>query len=212
MVDLHFPVVFLYHFTPIWAFIIWRYGPARLGRKTLFGFSIIVLYVTCFWAFWAPYLPKVSYWLMYYGLFLLINLLVFGVKFRFQFCRTLAVSLWCLFIMGSFWELPIILYDVLGFLFLPFLKRFSSWVGTYTLTQWVLSHINRAYVLASLILFVRLASLKRTRFNMFLIGSGLILNMAVLFMRTGSNWLYVETVAHIIGYGFFTLAVLDGLQ
>lgn len=174
-------------------------------------FAVLVCGVTCFWAVYAPRIPQMSYWVMYYGVFLLLNLALFGFKLKFQFCRALAVSLWALFVMGAFWELPIILYDVFGFLFLPFLKHFNTWVGPFTLSQWVFSHVNRAYVLAVLILFVELVKIRRTRLNMLLISVGLTLNMIILLFRFGSYSLIVETIAHIIGYAFFTLAVLDGL-
>jgi len=194
-------LIVLYYFVPIWAFLIWRYLPLK-GTYTLAIIEFALFFLTV-WLAWNPMrLPKITSWLHYYTFFLMSYIFIFTVKFgHANLNKIVALGLWMIFIAGDWWEYPVFVYDGFGWL--------NGWhVWTTSVTQWISSHIHRAYVLATLLLTVKLAKIQFTKKTGLLAISGTAISFVSMF--PWSFYTPLSTFTHITCLSLFAGVIYFG--
>ncbi len=191
----------LYYFLPIWAFLLWQYIPLR-GAKTLIIVEAMLLILTVYLAYWPLRLPKITTWLHWYTFFLMLYILMFTVKFGYaKLNRILALGLWMVFIAGDVWEYPVFFYDGVGWV-----NGFHTWhVDLWT---WLSSHIHRAYVLATLLLTIKLTHIRLTVQNSLLIVACTFLGFVGLY--PWSTYSPLSTLIHLVTLSLFGFIIYLG--
>jgi len=149
--------VFFTVLSPVWAYLIWNMNFLQKYNSNLYLVSEIGLFFpTVYLSFYPLTIPKVTWWIHYYTLFLMIYLLFLGWKTSFKkFNKVLAISIWTLFIAGDLWELPQFIYD--------YIFNHNGVVDS----MWMISHIRRVYTVAVFGLMCKLSGLKVTKVMVF---------------------------------------------
>jgi len=142
--------------SPVWASIIYF---LPLHGKKWFYTTILILPLTILIAVNPIFVPKVTFWLHYYGLFAIIYILLIGHKTRFQkFNIALSLAILMLFIAGDLWEIPQFIYD------------FAFNHNGNPDPLFVVSQIRRVYTFAVFVLFIQLSGIKLNGYFLSLLG------------------------------------------
>jgi len=157
-------------------------------------------------------LKGVTQWMQWYGLFFIIFIAVFGMKFNWtDWNRAASLSLFALFIAGEWWEIPVFVYDYLGKMGV----LNNEWTGSILDSPWIFSHMRRIYTLAACILLGAIAKLKMTRMGWMFLGAGTII-CTVLFIPCGLGIpytvRYLGEMARITSLCFTCIIVLEGFD
>ena len=198
-------LIVFYYFLPIWAFLIWRYTPKKTTlNKPIVFFSIeMALFFLTVWLAYNPMrIPKITDWLHWYTFFLMAYLFIITVKVRYiNIGKVLALSLWMVFIAGDWWELPVFIYDGFGFI--------NGWhVWHVSITQWIASHIHRAYVFVTFLLMVVLTKFQFNKKNISLAILGTVISFVTLYPY--ASYMPMSTITHLICLSLFAGVVWFG--
>ena len=167
---------------------------------------------TVLWAFNPIKLKGVTHWLHWYGLFFIIYIAIFGMKFKWtDWNKAVSLALFALFIGGEWWEIPVFVYDYLGKIGL----LSNHWTGSIIDEAWIFSHVRRIYTLAACYLLGTLAKMKMTRMSWIFLGAGTIFCFLLLLpiglgFRIGFPLL--REMAHITSLGFIGIIIMEGID
>jgi len=98
------------------------------------------------------------------------------------------------FIAGDWWEYPVFIYDGFGWI-----NGWHTWRVSWT--QWLSSHVHRAYVLATLILTVKLAKIELNWKNAALAFIGTAISFVSMF--PWSSFKPLSTFTHLVCLSMF---------
>lgn len=204
-------LVFLTIFTPVIAFIVWNIE--LRGRHWYLIAAAFLEMATVYLAYHPLRLSKLTPWMHYYTLFLMVYLLVIGFKYNYdQFNRALAIGMFTLFIAGDLWEIPIFIYDFLGKLGI----MSNSWTHTLIDTKWIFSHVRRIYTAASAHLFFLVTGVRFDRKSYIILftslGLAFLLLLPVGMNRARSLFKLGTTVTRIVFFSLFGYAVWYGVD
>lgn len=191
--------------TPLWYF--------RINSKWWYLTTSIFAYIITVYVSYNPFkIPGVTTWLHWYGLFYIFYMLLFGSKFQWtNWNKAAVISVYCLFIAGDLWEIPVFIYDYLGKI--GMLQ--NEWTGTILNTAWLFSHIRRAYTLLSCYALSLIAGVKFTQIGFVYLIAQTIITFILLFpLAIGFHSLfpYLTDMARITALGFTGIIIWEGLN
>ena len=201
---------FITIFSPIWATILW-YIPIK--SKWMYPISAIGMYIpTIILTFKPLNLKGVTPWMNYYGLFFIIYIAVFGMKFYWtDWNKAASISLFALFIAGDWWEYPIFVYDYLGKI--GILENW--WSGSHIDNAWIFSHIRRVYTISACFLLGTIAKIKMTNMSWIFLGAGTLLYF-ILLLPLGLGYdikpIFLGEITRITSLIFTCLIILEGFD
>ena len=195
---------------PIWATILW-YIPIK--SKWAYPTSCIVMYIPTVLLSLNPLQIKgVTHWLHWYGLFFIIYMVLFGVRFKWtDWNKAAAISIFALFIAGEWWEIPIFTYDYLGKIGL--LK--NNWSHGIITVGYIFTHVRRLYTLSACVLLATLAKIKLTRMGItYIVAGTLFCYLLLLPLGLGIRlvFIYTREMAHLTALAFTGLIIEEGLS
>lgn len=201
---------FITIFTPIWASILW-YIPIK--SKWMYPISAMGMYIpTVLWAFNPIKLKGVTQWLQWYGLFFIIFIAVFGMKFNWKdWNKAASLSLFALFIAGDWWEIPIFTWEILAI----FGVVKNIWTGNIIDAAWAFTHVRRLYTLATCFAVGAIAKVKMTRMGWLFLVSGTIMCFLLLLpcgIGVDTRPIAFREMARITALTFTCIITLEGLD
>lgn len=185
-------LVFITVLSPVWACIIWKIKTN--GKEWYLIGSSVIFTATLFVAFQPIVLPKVTFWLHYYGLFALAYLFLLGMRFKFQhFNKALALAVMMLFIAGDLWEIPAFFYD--------YIFNHNSLVDLV----WIVSHVRRVYTFAVFVLFVQLSKLRFNKYNLTLLSLTTVYTFLMLLpsLQMFPEQPSIVRISYLLAFGLF---------
>jgi len=207
---IHWVLSFITIFTPVWAAILW-YIPIK--SKWMYPLSAMGMYIpTVLWAFNPVKLKGVTQWMQWYGLFFIIFIAVFGMRFRWtDWNKAASLSLFALFIGGEWWEIPIFVWDYLAIIGVVE----NIWTGNILDLAWLFTHNRRLYTLAVCFLVGSIAKIKMTHMGwLFLAGGTIICFLLLLPCGLGilTGPIAFREMARITALCFTSIIILEDLD
>jgi len=201
---------FITIFTPIWATILW-YTPIK--SRWMYPISAIGMYIpTILWAFNPVKLKGVTQWMQWYGLFFIIYIAVFGVRFKWtDWNKAASLSLFALFIGGEWWELPIFTWEILAVIGI----MQNVWTGNILDFAWAFTHVRRLYTLATCFAVGAITKVKMTYMGWLFLGAGTLICFILLLpigMDIRTEPIAFREMARITSLCFTCIIILEDLD
>lgn len=190
--------------TPLWYF--------PLKSSHWYFVSAIFAGLVTYYVYLNPFnIPGVPVSLHWYGLFFILYLVLFGKKFRWtDWNKVVVISVYCLFIAGELWEIPVFVYDYLG----KINVLHNKWTGSIIDNVWIFSHIRRVYTLVSCYAISQIAKINFTRLGYIILVVELVLTsllLSPLGFGFHSVFPYLDEIARITSLFLTGIIIWEGL-